>query len=60
MNECGNADGESTVVVGLLEVHIYDTSGPDACHVRSIDSPDFSERAGLNGVATVFGEESWD
>ena len=49
-----------TVVVGLLEIHVHDTTGPDGSHVVTKDSTNLSELTGLNGVATILSEESRD
>jgi hypothetical protein len=49
-----------TVVVGLLVVHVNDTTGPDLGHLVTIECFNFSELARLNLIATILGEENRD
>ncbi len=49
-----------TVVVGFLEVHVDDASGPNAGHLIAIQSPHLGKGTGLNFVAAVLCEEDRD
>lgn len=49
-----------TIVVGLLEVHVDDTTRPDLGHVVTVDGIDLGEGARGDGVAAVLGEEGRD
>ena len=49
-----------TVVICLLEIHVDDSSRPDGSHILAVDGLDLSEKAGLDSVATILGEESRD
>lgn len=49
-----------TVVVGLLEVHVHNTTGPDLGHSIAIQGLHLGELAGRDLVATVLGEEDRD
>lgn len=53
-------NGHQSVVVGLLEVHVHDTTGPDVGHVRTVDGLDLLERSWLHLVTSVLGEEDGD
>lgn len=53
-------DGDQTVVVALLEVHVDDTTGPNASHLGRVDGLDFTESSRSDGVTTVLGEENGD
>lgn len=49
-----------TVLVGFLEVHVDDTTGPDVVHLRTKKSGNFGKVTGRWSVATVLGEEDGD
>lgn len=55
-----SVDGDKTVVVGGLKVHVHDTTAPDIVHLGAEENRDVAEGAGLDGVATVLGEEDGD
>jgi hypothetical protein len=43
-----------------LEVHVDDTAGEDACHVRAKDRLHFCKLSWLDSVATVLSKEGWN
>ncbi|OSS46304.1 hypothetical protein B5807_08526 [Epicoccum nigrum] len=51
-------DSGQTVLVGLLEVHVDNTTGPDTSHLVAVESTDLSELTRTRGVAAVLGEEN--
>ena len=53
-------DGNETVVVVLLKVHVDDTTGPDISHVAGVEGRNVGKSTRLGNVATVFGEEDRD
>ena len=53
-------NGNETVVVGLLEVHVDNTTRPDRGHLVAVKGLDIGELAGCDLVAAVFGEEDGD
>jgi hypothetical protein len=53
-------NGDKTVLVGLLEVHVDDTTGPDISHLVAVKDRDVGELARLDLVATVLGKEDRD
>ncbi|KAH3661586.1 hypothetical protein OGAPHI_006434 [Ogataea philodendri] len=53
-------DGNQTVVVLLLEVHVHDTTRPDICHFIGVQSLNLGELSWSVSVTTVLGEEGWD
>jgi len=54
------ADRDKTEVVGLLEVHVDNTTRPDRSHVATVESIDFGETTRRWSVATILGEEDRD
>ena len=46
-----------TVIVGILEILKYHTTGPHASHVGAKYGLDFGKHTGLHLVASIFGEE---
>ena len=52
--------GNQTVLVGGLEVHVDNTTGPDVVHLVTEEDGDISEGTGAGVVAAVLGEESGD
>lgn len=53
-------DGDQTVVVSFLEVHVNDTTGPDVSHVLTVQGLDLGEFSWGDLVTAVLGEEQWD
>ena len=58
--DLGAVDGHETVLVGLLEVHVHDTAGPDIGHVWAVEGLDLGELSGGDPVTAVLGEEDRD
>jgi len=53
-------NANQTVVVGLLVVHVDNTSRPDTGHVARVKSLDLGELSWLNLVTSVLREENWN